>query len=200
MEIKPPATHLPVSELVTIASLRNGPKCIATAAFYHINSAAAPLAHAVRRLGQQQSSSAAIPISDAEAPPIGNLEQAVYAAIRDSIMENFGDVGAAAIGTAFSVKYCSPFTRIGIVRSSREDMKMVWASVTFVSSINTALGPHPCTLRVVHVSGTIKSAQLHAIKFDRKLLTYVQRRMGLSDEDVAIILRKTEEGILSVDV
>jgi ribonuclease P/MRP protein subunit POP5 len=59
-----------------------------------------------------------------------------------------------------TVKYFSPATSTGIVRVGREHYRLVWAALTYVREIKG----RPCVLRVVHVSGTIKKAELEAVR------------------------------------
>ncbi|KAA8894246.1 ribonucleases P/MRP protein subunit POP5, partial [Sphaerosporella brunnea] len=79
--------------------------------------------------------------------------------IRDTLSTNFGDWGAGVAG-GLSVKYFSPATSTGIVRVGREHYRLVWAALTYVREIKG----RPCVLRVVHVSGTIKKAELEAVR------------------------------------
>ncbi|KAI5821271.1 ribonucleases P/MRP protein subunit POP5, partial [Pyronema omphalodes] len=79
--------------------------------------------------------------------------------IREGLSHNFGDWGAGIAGN-ISVKYFSPATSTGIVRVSREQYRLVWAVLSYIREIKG----RPCTIRVVHVSGTIKKAEIVAVK------------------------------------
>lgn len=57
------------------------------------------------------------------------------------------------------MKYFSPATSTGIVRVGREQYRLVWAALTMIKEIRG----RPCVIRVVHVSGTIKKAELVAV-------------------------------------
>ena len=63
---------------------------------------------------------------------------------------------------ACAVKHFNPTVGLGIVRASRDTHRMVWLALSHI----TALGEteEPCALRVVHVAGTIRSCQIHALR------------------------------------
>ncbi|KAI8818087.1 uncharacterized protein EV422DRAFT_569876 [Fimicolochytrium jonesii] len=95
----------------------------------------------------------------------------LHYALKDSLLTNFGDHGAGKTAASTNVKYYSPHTTTGIVRCARDDLSFVWAALTLMSKVK---GPgnktYSVTVRVMHVSGTIKSAQTKAIKFDTELI------------------------------
>ncbi|KAF8556494.1 hypothetical protein OG21DRAFT_1475971 [Imleria badia] len=98
--------------------------------------------------------------NDTSAPPSFDAKH-VYAALRQSILSNFGDTGWGA-----TVKYFSPTTHLCIIRVARDQHTLAWGAVTLLTSINGArVIPH-----VVHVSGTIKHVQLAAIKHNRHVV------------------------------
>jgi ribonuclease P/MRP protein subunit POP5 len=99
----------------------------------------------------------------------------VYAALKQSILNNFGDTGWGAVAfsltgrlssfayalddsltESFSVKYFSPTTNIGIIRVARDHHRTAWAALTLLSSIDE----QKFIPNVVHVSGTF-SLHLH---------------------------------------
>ncbi|ETW82624.1 RNase P [Heterobasidion irregulare TC 32-1] len=90
----------------------------------------------------------------------------VWAALRQSVIAHFGDTGWGAVGASLSVKYFSPTTNLCIVRVAREPYRIAWAAATLLSSIEG----RPCIPNVVHVSGTIKHAQLAAIEHNRTVI------------------------------
>lgn len=90
----------------------------------------------------------------------------VYAALRQSVISNFGDAGWGAVGSSMSVKYFSPTTCLCIVRVARDQHTIAWGAVTLLTSINgVRVVPH-----VVHVSGTIKHVQMAAIKHNGQVV------------------------------
>lgn len=96
---------------------------------------------------------------------ISSVNVASY--IRQSIETNFGLYATALQVQSFSVKYCNARTGTILVRSSRDRFQEVWASITFLTGLPPDM-PNAdkhvkCTWRVVHTSGTIRSAQKFAI-------------------------------------
>lgn len=72
---------------------------------------------------------------------------------------------------SFEVKYFNDVTNICILRTPREQFRMVWAALTFITNIEN----EPLLPRVIHVGGTLRSCQAHAIKFDRKILHLMKK-------------------------
>lgn len=97
---------------------------------------------------------------------ISSVNVAAY--IRQSLEANFGIYATALQVQSFSVKYCNARTGTVLVRSSRDRFQEVWASITFLTGlppdIPNANRHLKCTWKVVHTSGTIRSAQKFAIK------------------------------------
>ncbi|KAL7270906.1 RNA-binding protein pop5 [Rhizina undulata] len=98
--------------------------------------------------------------------------------VRESIALNFGDWGAGVTGN-LSVKYFSPTTSTGIIRVSREHFRVLWASLTFIREIRN----RPAVVRVVRVSGTIKKAEMEAIKRDELDIGKVQAAVRVEDNE-----------------
>ncbi|KAF9223242.1 hypothetical protein BS17DRAFT_781549 [Gyrodon lividus] len=104
-------------------------------------------------------------------PPSFDAKQ-IYAALRQSVISNFGDTGWGAVGSSLTVKYFSPTTNFCIIRVARDQHTLAWGAVTLLSSINgSQVIPH-----VVHVSGTIKHVQLAAIKHNREIVARFRAR------------------------
>lgn len=55
--------------------------------------------------------------------------------IRSSIELNFGTSAAARTHQSFSVKYANSATGLLIVRGARDDLSLVWASMTFLTGL-----------------------------------------------------------------
>ncbi|EMD35806.1 hypothetical protein CERSUDRAFT_66255 [Gelatoporia subvermispora B] len=90
----------------------------------------------------------------------------IWAALKQSVITNFGDTGWGAVGTSLTVKYYSPRTNMCIIRVAREQHRIAWAALTLLSAIDgQRFLPH-----VVHVAGTIKQAQLAAIRHNREVV------------------------------
>ncbi|OUM60575.1 hypothetical protein PIROE2DRAFT_46103 [Piromyces sp. E2] len=95
-------------------------------------------------------------------------------AIKTSIEQNFGSYGIGITQSSFTIKYFSPVTKIGILRSSRKQFNMIWASLTFINNIQN----NGCLVRVLHVGGTIKSTQKAAIKYDQEQLLSIYSQLS----------------------
>ncbi|KAJ7907291.1 hypothetical protein B0H13DRAFT_2233450 [Mycena leptocephala] len=92
--------------------------------------------------------------------------QKIWAALRQSILTNFGDVGWGSVGSSMNVKYYSPTTNICIIRVGRDHHKIAWGALTLITAIEgTRYIPN-----VIHLSGTIKHAQLAAISHNREVI------------------------------
>lgn len=90
----------------------------------------------------------------------------IYNALRDSVVSNFGDTGWGAVGMSLTVKYFSPTTNLCIIRVARDHHRIAWGAVTLLTGIHDIR----VIPRVIHVSGTIKHAQLSAIAHNREVI------------------------------
>ncbi|KAJ2689833.1 RNA-binding protein pop5 [Coemansia spiralis] len=90
----------------------------------------------------------------------------IHGFVREQVKLNFGDSGAGLVLSGLQVKYFSSQTRMGIMRVPRDHCQMVSASL----ALATQVSKRPCTIRVRHVSGTIKKCQRAAIRTDRELI------------------------------
>ncbi len=79
------------------------------------------------------------------------------------------------------VKYFSPATSTFILRVTRENYRLVWAALSFI----TALPPEncPCVLRVGRVSGTIRKAEEEAVRCAREIGVRARRAAALGTTD-----------------
>ncbi|KAJ4482239.1 hypothetical protein J3R30DRAFT_3681473 [Lentinula aciculospora] len=117
-----------------------------------------------------------IPLSRSSTEPIQlNLDgKAIYSALKQSVLSNYGDVGWGAVGLSLSVKYFSPTTNVCIIRVGRDQHKIVWGALTLLNGIESA----KFIPNVVHVSGTMKHVQLAAIAHNR---TVIARYRAMAD-------------------
>ncbi|KAJ7633174.1 hypothetical protein FB45DRAFT_914537 [Roridomyces roridus] len=105
-----------------------------------------------------------IPTSNGSATQLDGYK--IWEAVRQSVLNNFGDVGWGSIGLSINVKYYSPTTNICIIRVARDHHRIAWGAVTLLTAIEgTRYIPN-----VVHVSGTIKQTQLAAISHNREVI------------------------------
>ena len=83
-----------------------------------------------------------------------------------------------------SVKYFSPTTNLCIVRVAREHHNIAWGAVTLIRKLEGKLHiPH-----VLHVSGTIKHAQLAAVTHNRESVARLRAQAKLPSTLRTIIL------------
>ncbi|KAI9104521.1 subunit of both RNase [Phlyctochytrium arcticum] len=118
----------------------------------------------------------------------------LHIALTHSLTSNFGSYGAATANA--SVKYYSSRTQTGIIRCAREQFKMVWAALTFLTEIKGI----ECTVQVVHVGGTIKSVQSVAVKRGEELLKDMVLDGTLTGEEVKSIKERMRKEILAVEM
>ncbi|KAK6338040.1 hypothetical protein TWF696_001511 [Orbilia brochopaga] len=102
--------------------------------------------------------------------PASLTRTTLAAAIRASILTNFGDWGIGQAGS-FAVKYFSPATSTGILRITRPHYRTLWAALTFLRD----LAGHPVVIKVVRVSGTIRKAETEAVKLAEETIRRVKR-------------------------
>ena len=77
-----------------------------------------------------------------------------------------------------TVKYFSPVTNMCIVRVARDNYRIAWGAVTLMKTIDGK----PFIPNVVHVSGTIKHAQLAAIAHNREAIGRMKAQAQVSGE------------------
>ncbi|KAJ3054113.1 hypothetical protein HK097_002633 [Rhizophlyctis rosea] len=123
-------------------------------------------------------------------------DRIVNSNIKESIETNFGDYGAGIIAGSLSVKYFSPYTSVGILRVARDHFHMVWAAITFITSIQK----RPCVVRVVHVAGTIKSVQNVAIKRGKEVLFQLNKKGLLKEIRTQQLSQQVETDVMALDL
>ncbi|THF98730.1 hypothetical protein TEA_017802 [Camellia sinensis var. sinensis] len=84
----------------------------------------------------------------------------VSKAIKDSLLENFGECGLAH--HLDHSKYVNPITKLCIIRASREEYQKVWSAITMVRSI----GKCPVLFNLLDLSVSIKACKNAALKCD----------------------------------
>ncbi|KAF2121375.1 Rpp14/Pop5 family-domain-containing protein [Lophiotrema nucula] len=90
-------------------------------------------------------------------------------AIRDGVLELFGDYGLGMVNTGLKVTYHSTATSTSIIRCPQAHYEMVWAALTFMTKLPKP-NDAPVVVRVVRVSGTIKKAEEEVIRRARDLI------------------------------
>lgn len=92
--------------------------------------------------------------------PIIITEYNLLKAIKGNILLNFGECGLALSLGSLQVKYVNPFTKLCIIRTSRDDHQKIWSAITMVKSI----GKCSVTFNLLDLSGTIKACKNAALK------------------------------------
>jgi ribonuclease P/MRP protein subunit POP5 len=118
--------------------------------------------------------------------------------IKDSIQENFGDVGMGRVLGSLQVKYYNPISGACIVRVSRDEFQNVWSAMSFVRRIRKREG----IFRVLHVGGTIRSCQKYAVKHGKETLSLIARgKRTLAQREAGDkLLQEMETEILALEV
>ncbi|KAF3936286.1 hypothetical protein ABW19_dt0207352 [Dactylella cylindrospora] len=122
-------------------------------------------------------------------PSPANLNRVTLGAIiRNSISHNFGDWGIGQAGS-FAVKYFSPATSTGILRITRDNYRLLWAALTYIRE----LYGQPVVIKVVRVSGTIRKAEVEAIKLAEETIRKVklEQKASRSGKGVAALFTNT---------
>lgn len=117
-------------------------------------------------------------------PTTDQLNQAaLLRGIRTEVANLFGDYGSGAMeGGSLGLKYFSHATSTFILRISRSSYRLVWAALTFMTSIPIKNGK-PCVFRVVHVSGTMRKVEEEAVRRARALIFAAQNDHKEKTED-----------------
>jgi RNase P/RNase MRP subunit POP5 len=124
-------------------------------------------------------------------PSTPPLTSAILAGqLRSCLGTNFGHLGSALTAQSLSVKYCNATTGIALVRAARDNLEMVWAAVTMMGM-----------WRVIHVAGTIKSAQKAAMRKTVRRLKELKGRLGAGGKraEVEGMIEKCRNAIKSIE-
>ena len=100
--------------------------------------------------------------------------------IKDQVSLLYGDYGLGLISNGLKIHYLSPATSTAIVRCSRDNFRLIWAALSFVTQL-PAIGrekPRGCVMRVVRASGTIKKAEEDAIRRARVAILKAKGESG----------------------
>ena len=91
-------------------------------------------------------------------------------ALRASIALHFGDVGSGLTAPSLKIVYFSPATSTAIVRCPRQHFRLVWAALTYMTSVPgpTRGSNAACVVQVVRVSGTIKKSEEELLKRSKR--------------------------------
>eukprot|EP00696_Hemimastix_kukwesjijk_P002543 gnl/Hemi2/13111_TR4481_c0_g1_i1.p1 gnl/Hemi2/13111_TR4481_c0_g1~~gnl/Hemi2/13111_TR4481_c0_g1_i1.p1 ORF type:complete len:151 (-),score=11.81 gnl/Hemi2/13111_TR4481_c0_g1_i1:63-515(-) len=116
--------------------------------------------------------------------------------IRKSVVTNFGDYGAGSTKQSLTVKYFNNVTNIAIIRAPRVFFRELWASLTFMTKIQNK----HVTLRVLHVGGSVRSCQKHALAYDLALMQsyHDERRLESDKQRVMALMEEAEAKLLGM--
>lgn len=128
-----------------------------------------------------------MPSSNATTNEAALSTQSMVNLLRSSLSTNFGQHGAALASQSLSVKYCNANTGIVLVRCAREQLSMVWAALTFA-------GGERKLMKVIHVSGTIKSAQKRLMQLTIGKLEQQERKV--TDEKTKKFLKGAKQSCI----
>lgn len=99
--------------------------------------------------------------------------------LRASMSKNFGDIGLSETLNAFTIKYFSNSTSVGILRVHCDAVEKVLGAMFFVSSVD---GKN-VIWDSIGVSGSISKCERRAIQINRRIL-----RDGKNNENVDDVL------------
>lgn len=133
--------------------------------------------------------------------------------LRQSLQQNFGQVAMGQVGPTLSIKYANGQTGLMVVRAPREQVALVWAAITLMSGLpadgagrqpsTSGPGGHPMrySWRVMHVAGTIKSAQKSAIRHTIKYLDGQIKANGAGEVRRRLVdmKNKVKDAIMALD-
>lgn len=117
-------------------------------------------------------------------------EAALAGAVRDSIAENFGDHGAGTCATSLQVKCYNPYTRLCVVRCSKEQHQQVWCSISMLTTIRR----RTVACQLIHLSGTVQSCRAKAVEYNKILMaqTHLGPKQQVAAEQAAAKLAALE--------
>ena len=104
--------------------------------------------------------------------------------IKSSIEYMYGDYGLGLILPSLKIVYFSPATSTAIIRVARAHYRILWASLTWMTSLGKGGGTKTdgerqgeggqCVIRVVRVCGTIRKAEEEVVRRAREAIGRVK--------------------------
>ena len=107
-------------------------------------------------------------------------ESALLELLRESVRENFGEVGAGLTMGALSVKYVDALSGLCVVRCDRERMREVRGAITVLEGV----GGRRATWDVRHCGGTLKSSKEAVGRRMREILGALAERGRIKPAEV----------------
>lgn len=110
--------------------------------------------------------------------------------IKNSLNETYGDFGSGLHASSLMLKYFSPRTSTGILRTPRDNFELIVGTLMMIKAVQG----RDCIINVIHVSGTIKMCQEFIISNNKKLMKLMD-----DEEEEALIEMDDEVGKLQED-
>ncbi|KAI0287721.1 hypothetical protein BC826DRAFT_1042713, partial [Russula brevipes] len=101
----------------------------------------------------------------------------IFNALKQSVLLHFGDTGWGEVAASLAVKYFSPATNFCILRVAwGTAARMTHAALVLLVSVGGGGGGEGLRVvpHVVHVSGTLKHAQIRAVEWNREAIARVK--------------------------
>lgn len=86
--------------------------------------------------------------------------------LRQTILMYFGEYGSGLCQSMLQLKYYNKDTSLGILKTSRDQIRMVHGGLTLMRSIDS----EPVIVRVMHISGTLKKTEIKALNINKSAL------------------------------
>ncbi|RKP20429.1 hypothetical protein ROZALSC1DRAFT_12723 [Rozella allomycis CSF55] len=93
-------------------------------------------------------------------------DQMILKHLKDVVQLYFGNYGMCCLSSSLSSKYFNPYTLMGLIRAPREFFRLAWFGLSMLSSIYG----RTCSIRVIHVGGTIRSCQKELLAKNKEFL------------------------------
>ncbi|XP_047181534.1 probable ribonuclease P/MRP protein subunit POP5 [Vigna umbellata] len=98
----------------------------------------------------------------------------VSKAVKESLLENFGECGLASSLGSFQVKYVNSITNVCIIRVSREEYQKLWSAITMVTNIANC----PVVFNLLNLSGSIRACKNAALKCEESKFEQYKLMIG----------------------
>jgi ribonuclease P/MRP protein subunit POP5 len=93
-----------------------------------------------------------------------------YDATRNEIQTLFGVYGIGLLTTSLMVKYTNMETNLVLFRCLRDYSKMIWSALARITNI----AGRDVLLRILHVSGTVRSCRKYALEHNKSILSLLK--------------------------
>eukprot|EP00792_Barthelona_sp_PAP020_P004306 TRINITY_DN2035_c0_g1_i1.p1 TRINITY_DN2035_c0_g1~~TRINITY_DN2035_c0_g1_i1.p1 ORF type:complete len:142 (+),score=30.80 TRINITY_DN2035_c0_g1_i1:36-461(+) len=90
--------------------------------------------------------------------------------IEESVELHLGPVGKSISSHRLVMKYFDFSTGLGVLRCAHQDVTHTLFALTYI----TSMCQERCSIRTLHVSGTIKKTQLKVVEYSRLVLKHMR--------------------------